>query len=111
MPRPGGIIDANRRLGRSIVAIRSDAAGVEKSYLRDMLAAGERILEVGCGAGRLMPHYADRARRCVGIDLPAALARPERGNPPGNADLVAGSGPRLPFRDASFDAVIFGSSL
>ena len=52
------------------MAIRGDVAGIEKQYLLDMLPLeGGRVLEIGCGDGRLTWQYAELADRVVGIDV------------------------------------------
>ncbi|MCY4145922.1 MAG: class I SAM-dependent methyltransferase [Chloroflexi bacterium] len=92
------------------MAIRSDTAGAEKSYLQDMLAdAAGCVLEIGCGDGRLTRKFHERARSVVGIDLPDAL------QPAGFTDLpqaqcLAASAIKLPFRDGCFDGAIFALS-
>ena len=92
------------------MAIRSDTAGLEKSYLLDMLAeeAGA-TLEIGCGDGRLTRMFHDRAKFVLGIDLPDALA------PAGYLDLpraqcLVASAIDLPFREHCFDGAIFALS-
>ena len=93
------------------MAIRSDTAGNEKSYLLDMLAGeGGCILEVGCGDGRLTRKYADLAARVVGIDLPSALPRAGSEPLPESVSLAAASGVHLPFPAGHFDEVIFALS-
>jgi SAM-dependent methyltransferase len=84
------------------------------------------ILDAPCGAGRLLAGLAGRARRLVGLDVSAAMLAEARSaaaaacaDPPGSlagepardgdaprAALVRGDLARLPFRDASFDAVV-----
>ena len=93
------------------MAIRSDGAGNEKSYLRDMLLAdfGD-VLEIGCGDGRLTRKYADLPRRIVGIDLPETLPRAGAEPLPKNVSLAAASGVCLPFPACHFDCVIFSLS-
>jgi ubiquinone/menaquinone biosynthesis C-methylase UbiE len=65
---------------------------------------GARVLEIGCGAGRLMRRYADIARLAVGVDsalesLPRRLA------------CAQAAASALPFADRSFEVVVFGWSL
>ncbi|MGQ0537108.1 MAG: ubiquinone/menaquinone biosynthesis methyltransferase [Methanobacteriota archaeon] len=73
---------------------------------------GERILDVGCGTGRLAGAVLAREPRAsvVGVDLSSRMihvARQEaRGKRP--AAFVAGDALRLPFPDARFDAAING---
>jgi ubiquinone/menaquinone biosynthesis C-methylase UbiE len=73
---------------------------------RAWLAGGARgrVLELGCGTGRNLVHYAPGAR-VVAIEpwLPS-LARARRRAP--DALLVAASAEALPFRDGAFDTVV-----
>lgn len=93
------------------MAIRSDTAGNEKSYLRDMLSAAVGcVLEIGCGDGRLTRKYADLAQRIVGIDLPETLPRTGAETLPESLGLAAASGLHLPFPPCRFDHVIFSLS-
>lgn len=67
-----------------------------------------RVLDVGCGDGFLVNLVAEDAARAVGVDPEVAgiaLAADRLRDRPG-CSLVVGDGLRLPFRDASFDAVI-----
>lgn len=97
------------------MAIRSDTSGIEKNYLLDMLAVrGCRILEVGCGDGRLLWQYAGLSAAAIGIDPDAATlqrALPARPAPlaPSTA-LLAASAIDLPFAAASFDHILFAWS-
>lgn len=71
---------------------------------------GLRLLEVGCGDGRLLRHYADHAGLAVGVDPDpdeAALARSELPR----ASFALARAEALPFPDSSFDAVVFAWSL
>ena len=94
------------------MAIRSDSAGVEKSYLLDMLAtdAGD-ILEIGCGDGRLMWPIAACAARIFGVDLPATLPSVESRARSKHIHFAAASGVQLPFRHSCFGQAVFGLSL
>src|SRR5439155_20161971 len=60
------------------------------------------VLDVGCGP-QIRPSYAG-ADRFVGID-------PLRGERRRDFDFVQGIGEYLPFRDDSFDQVLFATSL
>ena len=67
--------------------------------------AGGRILEIGVGTGKNMPHYPEGAR-VVGMDisprmLRKAVAKAQRLGR--NIDLVLADAQRLPFRDGAFD--------
>lgn len=69
---------------------------------------GGRLLEVGCGDGRLLAALAAGCREAHGVDVSrAALAlarRAVRGL--GNVSLKRLSGWRLPYADGTFDAVV-----
>jgi cyclopropane fatty-acyl-phospholipid synthase-like methyltransferase len=87
------------------VATDIDPEGRETQHL--FAAAdfrGARVLEIGCGAGRLMRRYADVTRTAVGVDstldgLPRQLA------------CVQAGAFALPFTEGSFEVVLFGWSL
>lgn len=90
------------------MAIRSDSAGLEKSYLLDMLADDAGcVLEIGCGDGRLTRKYADCVTRVIGIDLPATLPREDSDQLPVSVSIAAASGVHLPFPARRFDAAVF----
>lgn len=74
------------------------------AYLRP----GDRVLDLGCGAGRLLGQLAGRRYRAVGVDRNTAslrLAR-EKGLSVVRAELAA-----LPFGDGAFDAGILHAVL
>jgi len=67
---------------------------------------GERILEVGVGTGKNLPHHPEGSRS-VAVDLsPRMLRRAARkaGRLGRDLDLVLADAQRLPFRDGVFDA-------
>jgi trans-aconitate 2-methyltransferase len=67
-------------------------------------AAGERILDLGCGTGRLTEEIAGTPGiQVVGLDRSAAMLR-EAGAVAGRVAYVLGDGEALPFAEA-FDAV------
>lgn len=63
--------------------------------------AGLRVLDLGCGKGRFARRLQERGARVVGIDLSSAMLAEAAG-----LNRVRGSARRLPFRSASFDAVL-----
>ncbi|MEO1192359.1 MAG: class I SAM-dependent methyltransferase [Pseudomonadota bacterium] len=74
--------------------------------------AGRRILDVGCGEGALVRHFARNGAEAVGIDpLGQAIARAKAAEPTPGASFLSGGGEALPFPDADFDVVCFFNSL
>lgn len=74
----------------------------------DMVAADARMLEIGCGIGRLIPALALEAECVVGVDVSRAMLHQAASNCPAtNALLVQVSGVDLaPFRDEAFHLVL-----
>ncbi len=81
-------------------------------FIRDAsLAAGQRILDIGCGTGSLLVQIADTVSgtRLSGLDPdPKALARSRNKAARAGADVnwTEGFADQLPHADASFDRVI-----
>ncbi|GAB5468124.1 MAG: class I SAM-dependent methyltransferase [Rhodospirillales bacterium] len=74
--------------------------------------AGRRILDVGCGEGALVRHFARNGAEAVGIDpLAQAIERAEAAEPVPGTSFVLGRGEALPFPDADFDIVCYFNSL
>lgn len=76
--------------------------------VRALLPASGDLLDVGCGAGRLLAGTARGAGRRVGLDLSADACRAAASalTAAGHAPLVLQAGLQaLPFRDGAFDAV------
>jgi SAM-dependent methyltransferase len=78
-------------------------------YFAGQRCEGKRdVLEVACGAGLGLGYLSRRAERVVGLDIdPTNLERARatyKGRP--RVEIVEGDAERLPFPDASFDAVI-----
>ena len=76
---------------------------------------GARVLEIGCGEGRLIGRYAGIAGWVVGLDYdPVRLAGAALEYPPAgehHVRLVRGQAEALPFADALFDRILLGWSL
>lgn len=68
------------------------------------VAAGDRLLDVACGAGLALELAALQGARCAGIDASPRLLAVARDRSP-EADLRAGDMRELPWEDRSFDVV------
>jgi arsenite methyltransferase len=100
-------------LGRVPDTAVESFAGVANPFSLGRLAAGERVLDLGCGAGTdslVAAQMVGSSGSVVGIDMtPAMLAKARRAAAElgvTNADFVEGEVESLPFRDDSFDVVI-----
>lgn len=89
----GGRFRSKRAAGR-------DPAIVGR-LLDERRVAGERILDAPCGTGRLLPALAGRGARVVGLDVSERMLLEA-----GGLARVRGEVAHLPFRDASFEAVV-----
>lgn len=98
------------------MTIRRDPERLEVYALDAMLPdlLGRRVLEIGCGDGRLTRRYAHRAGSILAIDPDASrIARLEADRPAGHvtARAVGFLDDDLNLPDRSFDAIIFAWSL
>lgn len=96
--------------------VRFDPERVEvRTLLRNVPVQGARVLEVGCGDGRLTRRIAGAAREMVGIDpdtdqiTRARQFTTQRLRRKVRYDV--GSGEHLPFPDGTFGVVLFSWSL
>ncbi len=84
-------------------------AGEWREWQRSVLPwiQGDRILDLGCGTGQLLPDLASRAALVVGFDRsPAMLRRARRRAERYRVDLVRGDARALPFRPAAFTTIV-----
>jgi SAM-dependent methyltransferase len=66
--------------------------------------SGSRLLDVACGPGYVSQAAAARGAEPTGLDVAAAMVERARVRSPG-LEFVIGDAQRLPFEEASFDAV------
>jgi SAM-dependent methyltransferase len=76
----------------------------EEALRRVALEPGQRVLDIGCGAGVFLRLVADRGAQPFGLDASNALIGAARQRVP-EADLRVGDMEALPFDDDSFDLV------
>lgn len=95
---------------------RRDPEKAERSYLRRYTSQSVgRVLDIGCGDGRLTWFYAPDAELAVGIDVDvddlqdAKSRHPEAD--PAEAFFAASEGEALPFVSEQFDLALFSWSL
>ena len=98
------------------MSLQKDPEGFEKRILRKYADfTGKRVLEVGCGEGRLTWKYAASARQIAGIDLEANDLRVARIDRPSDLEnkvsFMQASALDIPFRHETFDIAILAWSL
>jgi ubiquinone/menaquinone biosynthesis C-methylase UbiE len=67
---------------------------------------GRRVLDVGCGTGRLAAAIAERGARVWGVDPSEQMLRQARANASGKAAFKEGRAEALPFKDGWFDRAV-----
>jgi len=68
---------------------------------------GQRVLDCGCGTGRLAKALAEKQlARVWGVDPEPAMLAAARASIPGGVGLKEGRAEDLPFRDASFERAV-----
>jgi cyclopropane fatty-acyl-phospholipid synthase-like methyltransferase len=105
---------------------RNDSASYQAAqsrqaeYLLDQARCGRgmRLLDIGCGYGRILEHAARRGADAIGITIspPQAASCRERGlnvHELNYRDILTNSSPLSPFREgrARFDAIVANGSL
>jgi ubiquinone/menaquinone biosynthesis C-methylase UbiE len=71
----------------------------------------ERLLEVGCGTGFFLRDIAATGTSCVGIDPSREMLSVAESRPVENVSYLQACAEALPFRNASFDGVLFFTTL
>jgi len=81
----------------------------ERQLVESLVQPGMRVLDLGCGSGRISKYLLQRGARVLGCDLSLTALRKLQVNLPGDSGLGISQGDarQLPFKDRSFDAVIF----
>ncbi|MGW2962804.1 class I SAM-dependent methyltransferase [Streptomyces sp. NPDC001220] len=86
----------------------------EARFCAALVPAGARVLDAGCGTGRVMIRLAELGYDCVGVDLDASMLAVARRQAPGlpwfQADL-AGFEPRRLGIAADFDLVVTAGNI
>jgi len=81
---------------------------IAEQYLLNSLA-GDSVLDVGCGVGRISVHLAECGYRVTGIDVSEGqltVAREISKSRNQDIDFVHSEGIMLPFKDEKFDSLI-----
>lgn len=89
--------------------LRYVEASNEQTLSRLHLRPGERLLDIGCGTGRLLAGAPGDVRP-VGVDLSLAMTAIARRRMGCQAHLLVGDAEQLPFASGSFDVIVSSSS-
>jgi ubiquinone/menaquinone biosynthesis C-methylase UbiE len=98
------------------MTLQKDAERNETKYLHAFADfTGKRVLEVGCGEGRLTWQYAKSTRLTIGIDPDRDALRVATADRPADLQskvlLACSNSQHLPFPNATFDIAILAWSL
>ena len=97
------------------MTLQRDPARSESKYLHSFADfTGRRVLEVGCGEGRLTWQYAGAARLTIGIDPDLDALRVAKLDRPSDLEqtvlLACAASEYLPFSKESFDLAVLAWS-
>ena len=88
-------------------SIRAKMDELEKTIIKELLPlSGRRIIDLGCGFGRLNSAYADRFDEVVCFDGSMSLLLEAKKIVKGQTTFIAGDIKYLPFREMTFDTVL-----
>lgn len=98
------------------MTVQSDPEGNEGKFLHRFADfTNRRVLEVGCGEGRLTWKYATASAWTVGVDADKDALRIAAFDRPANlvmkAHFAAAEAQKLPFRKDTFDLAVLAWSL
>jgi len=86
---------------------RQKLDNLEHHLVRDLLPThGQRLIDIGCGYGRLYDCYVNRLEQIVLFDGSESLLRMAQEKTHGKALYVLGDVNHLPFQPATFDSVL-----
>ncbi len=89
-----------------------DPENLESRFVHDLLGpSAGRVLEVGCGDGRLTGEIQSISGRLLGLDPDPDSIEKARHLLETGVNLILASGDSLPFADNSMDTVVFSLSL
>ncbi len=98
------------------MTLRCDPEEIEPRHLQEAVRlAGKRVLEIGCGDGRLTWRYAQSAMHVVGIDPSQTDLREAQNSCPSalraSVRFAAADARTLPFAANQFDVALLAWSL
>lgn len=98
------------------MSVQRDAERSESRYLQAFASfAGKRVLEVGCGEGRMTWQYANASRLTVGIDPDHDALRVAQVDRPSDLErqvrFACAASEYLPFSKETFDIAVLAWSL
>jgi ubiquinone/menaquinone biosynthesis C-methylase UbiE len=74
-------------------------------YANEHIKDGDKILEAGCGAGRVYFHYKQRGFDIKGIEYSKSAVKNIQKKDP-NSEVIEGSVSDMPYNDNSFDSIL-----